>query len=1020
MSRVLDQLKSMASSSGRCYVRVSDSMTYGPVALDTVSQWAAQGRVTSESEISFDQKRWVRADSIPELGLDWITISEGVDGFGPFNLQALSQLVRRGIVAPEAQLKHRKTEEVLDVSAALDRATASRPLDAAAARLLQTTPPLASEGSQSLVSHAVSLGEPSTTATPSSPDTPPSTVLVAELRREVADAEEARNHLEQHLEEEREGRTELQRELDRAREALSGAHADHKALQDESDARETEQGGGIAELAELLATAREAHTHAETECKSAQRSLAEQAAKAEQTALEIEGLRSRIDDVESALAAAHERGAVLEGDCERLKSDTTALAAELESSVAQQSALQIALEKRSDEFASLDQTARQAAQRAAERIAFLQSDLDEDRTTLGERQEEIALLTATHVDERSAAADEAKGLKDALAASGQLLDEREAKAAEERADLREQLKEARAAGAQRELESGLLVDTLKAEAAALTERLAAAESRATESEVASGSLRSELEVAQQAIAALEKQVRGQDKTVADRGAEIKELHNELEARDAAIEADANRLRDAEARVVEAKKAHADTVLDLEMLRDEHKAVEASAQRGRDAIEAEKASTASLTLETESLSASVEALLKEIEILRGERDAKQDRVASLSSELDHLKAQLDDSLAAAATAAASAATQSSEIDALRAHLADTTVAHAVEIETLMAQLADEDTHLTKQIAALKSELAEERSAHEAKQTEHDSLSGRAEEAQQQLGAQIATLEGALASREAELAKTEERVAADLAAAQEQLKGRDAAMAEARTEAAREAEAAETAHAAEVALLTEQLTDREEALTREAEALKHQLAEVTSAHEATLAEHGDLIQLAEESKQQFGARLSELEATLAAREAELVKTGERVAADLAAAQEQLKARDGALAEARAEAARAVAEAEIAHVAEVAAFAKQLANREKALSREAETVKRQLTEASSAHAQQLDALKAELAEERLAHEAKQTEHVDLGRRAEETKQQFGARLSELEATLAARAADLARAEAKVAADLAAAQEQ
>jgi hypothetical protein len=173
--------------------------------MDTVCQWAAQGRVTSESEVSFNRQDWVRADSIPELELDWVAASDNADDFGPFNLQALSQLVRRGIVTPDARLKHRETDESLDVPAALDRAAESRPLDAAAARLLQTTQPQEGENTQSLVSHAVSM-EP-TDEENASPtlDTAASDTLISELRRELAAAQEERNRLQHRLQVEGEG-----------------------------------------------------------------------------------------------------------------------------------------------------------------------------------------------------------------------------------------------------------------------------------------------------------------------------------------------------------------------------------------------------------------------------------------------------------------------------------------------------------------------------------------------------------------------------------------------------------------------------------------------------------------------------------------------------------------------------------------------------------------------------------------------------------------------------------------------
>ena len=185
MSKILDRLRDSGDSNGRCHVRVSDNMTYGPVALTTVCQWAAQGRVTAESEISFDRNEWVRADSIPELGLEWVASSDGADDFGPFNMMALSALVRRGLISPDARLKQRETDETLDVPQALARATASRPLDAAASRLLQTVQATGSDEGQSVASQSGALEADGTTAVAAAG----SDALVSELRQELAAAQ---------------------------------------------------------------------------------------------------------------------------------------------------------------------------------------------------------------------------------------------------------------------------------------------------------------------------------------------------------------------------------------------------------------------------------------------------------------------------------------------------------------------------------------------------------------------------------------------------------------------------------------------------------------------------------------------------------------------------------------------------------------------------------------------------------------------------------------------------------------
>jgi hypothetical protein len=322
MSKILDRLKDSGDSNGRCHVRVSDNMTYGPVALATVCQWAAQGRVTAESEISFDRKEWVRADSIPELGLEWMASSDGADDFGPFNLTALSALVRRGLISPDARLKHRETDETLDVPQALARAAASRPLDAAASRLLQTMQATVPGGGQSVDSHSGACETDGTTAAaPAESD-----ALVSELRQELAAAQGEGGRLAERLRVEQGGWDSLKGELSRAQELLAETRARQETLQAESDAREIEQGGRIAELEELLNVAQEGRAAADAERESARESASTHIEHGEQKALELEQLRGRVEALENAVAAAHERVVELGAERDKLKADTTELA----------------------------------------------------------------------------------------------------------------------------------------------------------------------------------------------------------------------------------------------------------------------------------------------------------------------------------------------------------------------------------------------------------------------------------------------------------------------------------------------------------------------------------------------------------------------------------------------------------------------------------------------------------------------------------------------------------------------
>ena len=54
------------------HLRKPDGAVYGPVDLDTLGRWAADGRVASDDHVSPDGQAWQPATSVPALGLDWI------------------------------------------------------------------------------------------------------------------------------------------------------------------------------------------------------------------------------------------------------------------------------------------------------------------------------------------------------------------------------------------------------------------------------------------------------------------------------------------------------------------------------------------------------------------------------------------------------------------------------------------------------------------------------------------------------------------------------------------------------------------------------------------------------------------------------------------------------------------------------------------------------------------------------------------------------------------------------------
>jgi polyhydroxyalkanoate synthesis regulator phasin len=97
------------------YLRKLDNTVYGPVDLDVLKGWAAQGRVHPDDRVSQDNQTWRPAPEISQLHMDWIVdLAEGKP-YGPLHLLAIRELIREGTVKPEGRLTHKATHQAFRV-----------------------------------------------------------------------------------------------------------------------------------------------------------------------------------------------------------------------------------------------------------------------------------------------------------------------------------------------------------------------------------------------------------------------------------------------------------------------------------------------------------------------------------------------------------------------------------------------------------------------------------------------------------------------------------------------------------------------------------------------------------------------------------------------------------------------------------------------------------------------------------------------------------------------------------------
>ena len=85
------------------YVRMEDGKVYGPAGINSLIEWATDGRIEPTSFVSQDRKSWRPAQTMPELEMKWLVETEPGKVFGPFNRAVVIGLFKDDGVAKTAK-----------------------------------------------------------------------------------------------------------------------------------------------------------------------------------------------------------------------------------------------------------------------------------------------------------------------------------------------------------------------------------------------------------------------------------------------------------------------------------------------------------------------------------------------------------------------------------------------------------------------------------------------------------------------------------------------------------------------------------------------------------------------------------------------------------------------------------------------------------------------------------------------------------------------------------------------------
>ena len=82
---------------------MEDGKVYGPAGIESLVEWAKDGRVEPTSFVSQDRKSWRPAQTMPELEMKWLVETEPGKVFGPFNRAVVIRLFKDDSVARTAK-----------------------------------------------------------------------------------------------------------------------------------------------------------------------------------------------------------------------------------------------------------------------------------------------------------------------------------------------------------------------------------------------------------------------------------------------------------------------------------------------------------------------------------------------------------------------------------------------------------------------------------------------------------------------------------------------------------------------------------------------------------------------------------------------------------------------------------------------------------------------------------------------------------------------------------------------------
>ena len=78
-----------------------DGSVFGPLSFEQLTQWASAAQIAPHDTLSSDQKTWIKAPMLTQLGMDWLVEITSERYYGPTTLGAIQEFIRLGEINQE-------------------------------------------------------------------------------------------------------------------------------------------------------------------------------------------------------------------------------------------------------------------------------------------------------------------------------------------------------------------------------------------------------------------------------------------------------------------------------------------------------------------------------------------------------------------------------------------------------------------------------------------------------------------------------------------------------------------------------------------------------------------------------------------------------------------------------------------------------------------------------------------------------------------------------------------------------